>query len=318
MTTPPSLACVLVTDTYATLRPMVARLLSQPGPHRLELIVVANRGGLAGIDAPELRSFDRVHGIELESTVQMHVARAVGVRAALSPLVFIGETHCFPCEGWLDATLKAFDGPCSILVPSVTNGCPRGLFGWAGYIMDYSRRRPEQPPEKFAGGIGYNAAYRTHLLLALGDRLDAALNHHEERLFADLQSQQPRILFEPAARLCHVGVTLFIPSLRERLFVGLILGDARARRWPIHRRILYSLAFPLIAAVLFTRELPGARHAISRGQTSVAVLPIVLLICLTKSIGEAWGYLFGCPEWAHSGEADIEIQRLRYARGFTQ
>jgi hypothetical protein len=237
MTTPTSLACVLVTDTYATLRPMVARLLSQPGPHRLELIVVANRVGLAGIDAPELRAFGRVHGIELESTVQMHVARAVGVRATLSPLVFIGETHCFPCEGWLEATLKAFDGPCSILLPSVTNGCPRGLFGWAGYIMDYSRRRPEQPPEKFTGGIGYNAVYRTRLLLALGDRLDAALNHHEERLFTDLHSQQPRILFEPAARLCHVGVTLFIPSLQERLFVGLILGDSRARRWPIHRRL---------------------------------------------------------------------------------
>ena len=317
MSSTPRLAYILATDSYATLRPLVARLLSQRDPSRLELIVVANRGGLAGLDAPELRAFGRVQGIELDSTVQMYFARAVGIRAATAPLVFVGETHSFPCEGWLDALLEVMDGSFPIILPSITNACPKSLIGWATYILDYSRLRPELPKGEVRYGPGHNTAYQTHLLLALGDQLNLAFDHYEERLLSDLQPQKPRIGFEPGVRLEHVGVTLFLPALEERLLLGLLTGASRARRWPIHRRFLYFLATPLIALVLFARELPGARTAIAAGQTSIAVLPIMLLLCTMKSIGEAWGYLFGCPAWTRSREAELEIQRLRYARGFT-
>ena len=317
MTSPPRLAYILATDTFATLRPVVARLLSQRDPSRIEVIVVANRGGLTGLEAAELRAFGRVQGIEVESTVQMYAARAAGIRAATAPLVFIGETHSFPCEGWLDALLEALDGPLPILLPSITNACPKSLIGWATYLLDYSRLRPELPRGEVGSGLGHNTAYQTHLLLALGDRLDLALDHYEERLLSDLQPQKPRIGFEPGVRLQHAGVTLFLPALEERLLLGLLTGASRARRWPIHRRFLYFLATPLIALVLFARELPGARTAIAAGQTSIAVLPIMLLLCIAKSAGEAWGYLFGCPAWTRPREAELEIQRLRYARGFT-
>lgn len=316
MTSTPRLAYILATDTCATLRPVVARLLSQRDPSRLELIVVANRGGLAGIDAPELKAFGRVQGIEVESTVQMYAARAAGIRAATAPIVFIGETHSFPCEGWLDALLEALNGPFPILLPSITNACPKSLIGWATYLLDYSRLRPELPRGEVHSGLGHNTAYPTALLLALGDRLDLALDHYEERLLSDLQTEKPRIGFEPRVRLLHVGVTLFLPALEERVLLGLLTGASRARRWPMHRRLLYFLASPLIAGVLFVRELPGARTAIAAGQTSIAVLPVMLLLCLLKAVGEAWGYLFGCPAWTRAREAKLEIQRLRFARGF--
>ena len=317
MTSTPRLAYILATDTFATLRPVFARLLSQRDPSRIEVIVVANRGGLTGLDAPELRAFGRVQGIEVESTVQMYAARAAGIRAATAPIVFIGETHSFPCEGWLDALLEALDGPFPILLPSITNACPKSLIGWATYLLDYSSLRPELPRGEVGSGVGHNAAYPTALLLALGDRLDLALDHYEERLLSDLQPQKPRIGFEPGVRLQHVGVTLLWPALEERLLLGLLTGASRARRWPLHQRLLYFLASPLIALVLFARELPGARTAIAAGQTSIAVLPVMLLLCVLKAIGEAWGYLLGCPAWTRAREAELEIQRLRYARGFT-
>lgn|GEM_PF-1915139 len=220
-------------------------------------------------------------------------------------------------KGWLDALLEAMDGPFAIVLPSITNACPNSLIGWANYILDYSRLRPELPRGEVHSGLGHNTAYQTRLLLALGDQLDLALDHYEERLLSDLQPQKPRIGFEPGVRLQHVGVTLLMPALEERLLLGLLTGASRARRWPLHQRLLYFLASPLIALVLVARELPGARTAIAAGQTSIAVLPVMLLLCVVKAIGEAWGYLFGCPEWTRAREAELEIQRLRYARRFT-
>ncbi len=81
---------------------------------------------------------------------------------------------------------------------------------------------------------------------------------------------------------------------------------------------------PSLACVLVTDTYATLRPMVARLLSQPGphrlelIVAAVLLLCLMKSIGEAWGYLFGCPEWAHSAEADIEIQRLRYARGFTQ
>jgi len=250
----PQLTYILVTDTYATLRPVVARLLAQAAPDRIELVVIANRGGLDGIHGAELKALGRVQGIECDSVVNMDAARATGVRAATAPLVFIGETHSFPCAGWLDATLKAFDGPYSVVVPSVTNRCDRGLIQWAGYTLDYSRWHPAHPSGEVQSNLAHNISYRSDLLFALGDQLDQALDLYQERLLDDLRPQHPRIWFEPSARIEHVSIGFLWPALEDRLILGLLTGGTRARRWPVSRRLLYFLASPLIAAVLFVRD----------------------------------------------------------------
>lgn len=315
---PPRLAYILVTDTYATLRPVVARLLAQNDPGRIELIVVANRGGLDGIHGTELQTLGRVQRLECDSVVNMAAARAIGVRAATAPVVFLGETHSFPLAGWLDATLKAFDGSYSVIVPSVANGCDRGLIQWAGYALDYSRWRPAQPAGELPMSPGHNIAYRKDLLLALGDQLDHALDHHQERLLDDLRPQHPRIWFEPSARLEHVSIGFVLPGLEERILLGVLTGGARARRWSVPRRLLYFLASPLIAIVLFVRQIPGARAILAERPTLFGMLPIMMLFCVLKAAGEAYGYLFGSPSCLLEREARLEIQRLRFAHSLAR
>jgi hypothetical protein len=282
----------------------------------LEIVFAVPVGGLRDLDEAEVSEFAAVRSVELASIPSLAVARAAGVRKATAPLVFIGETHSFPEPGWAEALLRAHEGPWAAVVPAVSNADPRGPISWGGYLMDYARWDPERPVGEIADPMIYNTSYQRQVLLELGEQLEIALDPYSGVLWPILFERGLRAWFEPEARIRHLGVGQFGTSLREKVLIGMIVGNYRATRWSLARRLVYFFGSPLIPLVLMARLLPAVRRIRRRHRLPWGSLPMMFLGCVAKAVGETYAVAAGAPAGTQARQTEIEVHRLRYCRPF--
>ena len=146
-------------------------------------------------------------------------ARAAGVRAASAPIVFVGETHCFPEPDMCSRLLAGFtDEQCAAVVPAIVNANPKTALSWASYLTDYGGWGPGRISGRLEQPLKYNGAYRRDVLLELGDRLDDLLDANNEELWSILHQQGYYSCFDRDARANHVNATKLRVMLRIRFF----------------------------------------------------------------------------------------------------
>ncbi len=308
------MAVVLATDTYETVRPVIRRLGEQTVKHRLEVVIVAPLPpGALEAHREELDGFAAVRLVPVAPSVGLAAARAVGIRAATAPVVFIGETHTYPQPGWAAALLAAFEGPWATVVPAITNANPNGPVSWAAYVSDYGRWGEGRAQGEIPEALIYNAAYRRHVLVELGDGLEAALDTYSEALWPALRRRGHRAYFEPGARIAHLNVGRLGPYVHEKLLAGFILGSLRAARWPWWRRLLYILASPLIALVLVARLREPARRIGRAQRLPLGTRPMIVVGAVLRAVGEAVAYAGAAPAAAEARMTEIELHKVAYA-----
>ena len=309
----PRLSIVFATDTYDTLRPVISSLRRQIDREQLEIVIVAPSESFGRV-APQLSGFGAVRVVAASAPLSLPRARAAGVRAASAPIVFVGETHCFPEPDMCNRLLAGFtDEHCVAVVPAIVNANPRTALSWASYLTDYGVWGPGRSSGPLEQPLKYNGAYRRDVLIQLGDRLDDLLDANNEELWPLLHRQGYHACFVRDARANHVNATSLRVMLKIRFFAGALIGAQRAHRWTWLRRLLYVFAAPLIPAVLVWR----ARSNIAFGAPSAGVpFGTTLGICagaLTKTLGEVLGYLGLTPRAAERGLTHNELHKLRYA-----
>jgi hypothetical protein len=308
------MAIVLATDTYETVRPVIRRLREQTVRDRLEVVIV---GPLppGSLDAhhQELDGFAAVRFVPVAPSASLAGARALGIRAAAAPVVFIGETHTYPQPEWGAALLKAFEGPWATVVPAITNANPNGPVSWAAYVSDYGRWGEGRAQGEIPEGLIYNAAYRRHVLLELGDGLEAALDTYSEALWPSLRRHGHRAYFEPGAHISHLNVGRLGPYVHEKLLAGFILGSLRAARWPWWRRLLYILASPLIALVLVARLREPVRRIGRTQRLPLGTMPMIFAGAMLRALGEAVAYAGAAPASAEAQMTELELHKVAYA-----
>jgi hypothetical protein len=308
------MAVVLATDTYETVRPVIRRLAEQTVKERLEVVIVAPLPpGALDAHRGELEGFAAVRLVTVAPTAGLAAARAIGIRAATAPVVFIGETHTYPQPEWAAALLDAFEGPWATVVPAITNANPNGPVSWAAYVSDYGRWGEGRPQGEIPEALIYNAAYRRQVLLDLGDGLEAALDTYSEALWPALRRQGHRAYFAPGARIAHLNVGRLGPYVHEKLLAGFILGSLRAARWPWRRRLLYVLASPLIALVLAVRLREPARRIGRLHPLPLATVPLIVVGAVLRAVGEAIAYAGAAPASADARMTEIELHKVAYA-----
>jgi hypothetical protein len=306
----PRLSIVLATDTYETIHPVLSALRRQPRAREIEPIIVLLAGGASGVPPEDVNSFPHVQIVR--SVSGLSEARAVGIRAASAPIVFIGETHSYPQPGWAEALLAAFEGPWAAVVPAICNANPSGAPSWASYLFDYGMWGPNRHSGEISDPLIYNTAYRREVLLSLGDRLPLALDPSEETLWPWLWRQGHRAAFASDARIMHLNVGRFSTMIHEKFCVGVVLGTHRSARWSPFRRLLYFLGSPLIPIMLFTRVLRGARHWPS-DKLPAGAIGGVLISAIAKTAGEIAGYAGVKLPTAAATLHDMEIRKVQYA-----
>lgn len=305
------LSVVLATDAYSTIEPVVRRLRAQSVASRIEVVIVTPRPEELRRDAGEGGELAAVLVLRVDGLVPLAAARAVGVRAATAPVVFVGETHTYPDERWAELLIEAHAGDWAAVVPGFGNANPSGALSWAGFLTDYGAWLGSLQPCELSRIPTYNTAYERAALLGFGPRLELVLATGDE-LVVDLRAAGRRFAFEPAARIDHVNVAAPRAWLAERYLGGLLTANSRMERWSWGRRLLYAAGSPLIPAVLLARVANGVTAARREGGVPLTVYPALLLGAVLSAAGELVGYLGGSVTSAERRMTEYELHRLRY------
>jgi Glycosyl transferase family 2 len=311
---PLRLSIVLATDTYETLRPVIQCLRRQIDQDHLEIVIIAPGENLERIDSSQLAGFGAVRVVAISTPLSLPRARAAGVRAASAPMVFIGETHCFPEPDMCNRLLAGFtDERCAAVVPAIVNANPTTALSWASYLTDYGVWGPGRASGRLEQTLKYNGAYRRDVLLELGDRLDELLDANNEELWPILQRRGYYSCFDCNARTNHVNATKLRAMMRIRFFAGALIGAQRARRWTWVRRVTYVIGSPLIPVVLVWRARSNIRFGAPGQRLPLGTTLGISVGALMKTIGEVLGYLGLTPSQAEISLTDNELHKLRHA-----
>ena len=275
-------------------------LRAQTARNQLEIVLVApaNKSDCTGFNWVRY-----VASGPMESTA---AARAAGVRAASAPVVAFVEDHAFPHPRWAEALIAAHRQPCAAVGPAIVNGNPRRVLSWVNLIIEYGPWLDPVPAGPAEHLPGHNSSYKRDALLQYGDRLEAMLDA-ESILHWDLRAHGQQLLLEPAAKTFHVNITRWPATVILRFCGGRLFATARARHWPLGRRLFYGLGAPLIPLVRFARLM----GRLPRTGRPVLVAPLLLVALALDAAGETVGYLAGRGA-AMRILTDMEFHRERY------
>jgi hypothetical protein len=308
----PRLSVVITTDTFDTLRRALECFARQDDPTLLEMILVSPPGGLAHADQTLLARFGRIQTVEVPEVHHLARANAAGAAAATCPFVCIGETHCFPDPGWTEALLEAHATGVTAVLCAIDNARPDKLLDTAGYALDYARIGSHHPPGTRHSGLGHNTSYQRGYLRELSSQLPISFDYFSELAQVLFARHGGTLLFAPAAVARHFSVGGRFHAPFYRFIVGVKLGGSRRRRWPFHRSCICFLATPILPFLLVWRERGNAGGIRDHRFPFPLLLVGMLYLSFFKSLGEAFGLLFGIPAWVQVYEANMETRRLEF------
>lgn len=311
----PTLSVILIgTGQYSLIRTAVRNLTRQEGVP-LELVIAAPRAlaeSMTAADRQDLAAFARWQHVVIPEGLPFDDARAAGVRAATAPVIAFTEDHSFPQAGWATAVVGAFTDGVSVVGPVVENGNPQSATSRANFLLEYGEWMPPGRVNGHSHLPGHNSAYRRDVLLALGHSLTTMIEA-ESVLHWQLGRDGHRLVQEPRAVTRHVNFSRALPSLALRYHLGRMFAARRAADWSLAKRLAYAAAFPLVALVRVVRvaRMGGDARAVT---SVVTALPMVGLMVMVSSIGEALGNVTRTPGSSADYLSDIEHDRSRFMR----
>ena len=310
----PAMSVVVITpDRYDTVGTVLRHLKAQSIKRQLEVVIVAPTTDAIPLDAQELQGFHDVQVVPFASILSSTAAaRVAGVRAARAPVVAFVEDHSFPQPGWAEALVAAYREPWAAVGPAVGNANPDSAISWANLLIEYAPWLDPKVPEVAEHLPGHNSSYRRELLMEYGDALEPMLES-ESILHWDLRARGFQLRLEPAARTLHMNYSTAPASMRLRFHGGRIFAAARARSWPITRRLAYGAAAPLIPAVRLRRILAQVRGR-HRATLPRNTFPALLMLLTCDAAGEMAGYFLGVGREAErAGKFEFHASRQRPA-----
>ena len=206
--TTPAFSVVLVTPTdFDQIRETVHHLLAQTVVDQIELIVVAPSRDALGSDTAELEHFSAHQIVEVGPITYRGQAAADGVRVAQAPIVGLVEEHAYPEPGYVEALIRAHEGPWAGVTPVIRNANPASAISWVNFYRAYLGLAEPLEAGEVDNVAWHNSAYKRDLLLAFGDNLGTLMDFEGDLLHA-LRQQGHRFYLEPAAQTRHQNVEL--------------------------------------------------------------------------------------------------------------
>jgi len=306
-----TLSYVVVTDTFATIRDVVRAVAAQTIHDQIELVIVCSSAEELALDPKASEGIGAVRVIEAGPVIPLSPPRAIGVRAATCPLVFVGETHSYPAPDCMERLMTALASEeYAAVMPMIVNGNPDTALSWASIMLTY--RHWMEPTAR--AGIDvlstYNACFRRQLLLDFGDEL-TELFDYGSGLDQRLRRNGARFLIEPAARLSHLNVATFNGFVPDRFLGGRFWGSARMRPWPVTRRLLYLAGAPLIPALIAGKALRSRQWIHHRPRLPRGTALLLLIGAILTAAGEVAAYAAGRGKTPIQ-LAEYELHRSRY------
>jgi hypothetical protein len=311
----PALSVVLATDRVETIARVLAALRSQTAIDRLELVLVSLSGEPLALDAEDLQMFGSRLIVVPETPLTLAEGRAAGVRAAGAPFVHIGETHAFPRPDWAATLIASLAGEWTAVVSGLGNANPRSVISWSNLVVDYGPWLDHLTAGEITRVPPYNTAFERRFALAALARGDDAFSPAFD-ISAVLRTEGHRIMFQPAATLDHVNVSMARHWLAQRYVAAYVRTAERSRDWRRGRRLAYVLAGPLIPAVVSARLVQPFLAARRTGQLPRLTAPAMVLGIVVMACGEVAAFARGMsPEKARQADM-FELHKCDFATGY--
>lgn len=293
----PMLSVVLPTwDTFDAIRRTIDHLNAQTVANEVELLICAPDDATIDVDR---NAVSKLHSVRVLPSGTFHATgsmRANAIRAASASIVAFAEDHCFPDREWAHALLRAHKEPHAAVSPAFRNANPETVVSRADLLLGYGRwhapggRRRTMPLLP-----GHNTSYKRDVLVEYGAKLDD-LMETETLLLWDLRRRGHTLLFEPAASVEHTNFSAMSVWLDAQWHLGKVFASTRAAHWSWLRRVLFSLATPLIPA-LRTAHVFGYGIANRLPITLlVGTYPAVVMGLVVDCVAQATGTLFGAGQ----------------------
>ena len=284
-------AIVVVPDSYETVRRTMGHLRAQTAAGQMEVVLVAPSDGHVRIDESELECFHAWRVVEVERITSIASGFVAGVRAAQAPIVALTEDHSFPDATWAEALIAAHRQPWAAVGPSMRNGNPETIVSWGDFHQAYGEWAAPVPLQTPRHLPGHNSSYKREVLLGFGEDLDT-LMEAESVLHRHLSARGNRLLLEPATCTTHLNFASWSSWLPSRYYAGRQFAATWAHPWSWPRRLLFTVASPLIPWIRLWRIQRHVRR-LHRPGFALRVLPVVLVGLLIEGIGHMLGYAAG-------------------------
>ena len=277
------------------------RLAGQQDPPPFEVIVPVD-ASVEGIG--ELRPrFPDVRFVGVEGTAELgrsndpglaHLAidrrRAVALAAAVAPIVALTDEWARPRADWCAALVRAHEAPHAVIGGAVACGRDRAV-NWALFFMDggpYQNPLPEGPA-LFVTDV--NVSYKRRAL----ESTDIwRFEYRKTRLHDELRRRGETLWLTPELVVeVDRGEMRLGRALRERFAWSRLYAGRHAQEIDPIRRAILALSSLLLSGLALFRQI---RLAWVRGRHKGALLrclPLLALMDLVWSVGEATGYLTG-------------------------
>jgi hypothetical protein len=211
---------------------------------------------------------------------------------ASAPFVALTENHCFPVSDWAERLLEGFDASISGVGPGVLNANPETPLSWSIFALGYADFAPTMPAETRQELPYHNSSYRTDVLTRLGNQLPELLAD-ERRLFSELRESGAQLWFEPKAVTRHLNEAKWPLVSNITFYFGWRYAAARGESWPLWRRGVYAVAWPLLALPISRNLLRKLRTLKCTRTLKMRLVAHVWLMALFHAAGEAVGYVLG-------------------------
>jgi len=304
-------AIVVVPESVENFKETLLHLSRQTIAQQMEIVMVLpDRKSINENDQFYSAFFD-IQVIEVGEMSSIAKAKAIGVRLAKSPLVVMTEDHSYPEPGWAEALVAAHRRPFAAVGPQLQNANPDSLVSWADFYIAYGDWVDHPFPIFTRHLPGHNSCYKRQILLESGDQLERLLEA-ESILHWDLKQKGYELLLETAAKTHHLNFSYWHIWIPVQFHSGRIFAATRAHSWNPGKRLLFSIASPLLPIIRLRR----IYHHVRRGQSLrffLKLLPTLATGLILDAIGQVTGCLFGegnSPDKA----ANYEFNRVRYIR----
>ena len=200
------------------------------------------------------REFPSIRLIHLETRTLAGAARNLGVQATRAPLCLMMDSDCVAESDVIESFVARHrDGDYAAVAGALSNGTPKSISGWVGYLIEFREFMPSAPKRLEKSMPTANIAYRREVFERYG-YFEEDLWPAEDLLFNwKLYSAGERLLFDPAIEVTHLNRTGWKEVLSHQVRLGRTSAVARQRS-ELPGGILISYP-PLILLMPFARLL---------------------------------------------------------------
>ncbi len=302
-------AIVVVPDTYGTVRHIVNSLKTQTVVNQIEIVFVVPPNQQLTIDESDLSCFHSWYVVEVERVKSLGAAYVEGISHAHAPIVALTHDHSFPDANWAEVFITAHQKSWAAVGPGIRNGNPNTIISWADFYLCYGQWAYPVSPGPVPSLPAHHSSYKRDILLACGNQL-YFLMEDEYFLYRHLSAQGYKFLLESKIYNTHINLTSWSSWIPSRYYKGRQFAATWAHTWSWPRRLLFTMASPLLPLVRLWR----IQNRIRRGQSYrffIHLLPIISVGLIFEWFGQIMGFIAGLGDSSEKSEK-YEFHRLKY------